>query len=232
MSFIDVVRTVHIAAGTVSLLTFAIPMVAAKGGRVHRRAGWVFVTAMGLISLTAVASCLYRLGVEGDPRRQATAVFLAYVSILSAASTSLGVRSLRNKRRTGAHRHPWDVGLPALLVIAALAVAAYGLTRGQALLVGFAPVGLFVGISQLRYWLRPPGTRMHWWFEHMGGMVGASIGALTAFLVVNAPRLGLRSGSLLVWLLPSLVGAVGLSHWTARYRRQFAGGPRVESRAA
>ena len=77
-------------------------------------------------------------------------------------------------------------------MLASLALALYGLRVRQPLLVGFAPVGLFAGASQLYYWLRPPTSRMHWWFEHMGSMGGCTIAVVTAFLVINAPRLGLQ----------------------------------------
>jgi hypothetical protein len=63
---------------------------------------------------------------------------------------------------------------------------------------------------------------MHWWFEHMSSMLGACIAATTAFLVVNAPRLGFDTFSILVWLAPSIVGVPVIAIWTGYYRRKFA----------
>lgn len=63
---------------------------------------------------------------------------------------------------------------------------------------------------------------MHWWFEHMGGMLGSCIATVTAFVAVNAPRLGLgSSGSLIAWTAPPVVGGVGLTLWIRYYRRKF-----------
>jgi hypothetical protein len=232
MSLIDVLRGVHIGAGTVALATFGIPMIAAKGGRIHRTAGWVFVVAVGIISVTALATCVYRLGFHPDPRSRVVAPFLSYAAILSGTSASIGVRALRTRKRTTAQWHFWDVGLPIALVVSAVAIAIYGWRIGRPLLVGFAPVGLIVGGLQLRYWLRPPQEKMHWWFEHMGGMIGASVATLTAFLVVNAPRFGFTASNLGLWLGPAVLGQVGLALWTRKYRRQFAGVPASRRAAA
>ena len=48
-------------------------------------------------------------------RLEASGAFLSFVAILTATSVSAGVRVLRAKTRTAVHRHPWDLGLPALL---------------------------------------------------------------------------------------------------------------------
>jgi hypothetical protein len=108
------------------------------------------------------------------------------------------------------------------VVFAAIAIAGYGIARRVPLFVAFAPVGLLVGGGQLYYWMRPPTTRLHWWFEHMGSMLASSIGALTAFLVVNAPRLGLGRFSIAAWLAPTLFGVPLTAVWTRYYRRRFA----------
>jgi hypothetical protein len=157
-----------------------------------------------------------------SPRQKIFSLFLLYISVLASASTSAGVRALRQKQRVGAHRELWDLGLSALLFAAGFAILAYGLYLGEPLLIGFAPVGILVGAGQLYYWLSTPTSRMHWWYEHMSGMLGAGIGTLTAFLVVNAPRLGLSNAGLFVWLTPALLGVPGIAIWRRYYRRRFS----------
>ena len=50
----DLLLTPHVIAGVVALASMIVPLVARKGGRLHRRAGWVFVIAMiGGIALVA-----------------------------------------------------------------------------------------------------------------------------------------------------------------------------------
>src|SRR4030095_7268449 len=190
----------HIAGGTTALFSMLIPLFTRKGGLTHRRAGWVFVSGMTIVSITAflLAGTLWRT----DPTRQGreAGAFLFFVAILTATGVSAGVRVLRMKERTAAHRHPWDVGLPALLTASSVAAALYGLGTGHQLFTAFSIVGLLAGGGQLAYWLKPPSHPMHWWFEHMSSMLGSCIAATTAFLVVNAHRLGLETFSLLVWL--------------------------------
>ena len=214
---------VHIAAGSIALAAMLVPLVAAKGGRLHRRMGWVFVGGMATVSVTALMLAAARFLLDAADEGRARGLFLFYVGILTAAGVSAGVRVLRFKRRAVAHRHPWDLGLAALLILAAVAMAAYGIVIGRTLFVAFSVIGLATGINQLVSWMRVPTHPMHWWFEHMGSMLGSCIAATTAFLVVNAEGWGLGTFSLVVWLTPSVVGTAAIAIWTAYYRRTFAG---------
>jgi hypothetical protein len=194
---------VHVAGGSAALLSMLLPLVSRKGGLTHRRAGWVFVVGMTIVSTTALALAAARLLTDLTAAGRIGGVFLFYVAILTGAGVSAGVRVLRAKRRTTAHRNPWDVGVATVLTSGAILLAAYGIAIGQALLISFAIIGLINGTGQLAYWLRPPTHPMHWWFEHMAQMLGACIAATTAFVVNNATHLGLPNTSLLVWLGPA-----------------------------
>lgn len=212
----------HIVGGSVALAAMLLPMLARKGGTLHRRAGWVFVGGMTVVSVTAFALAGARFLFDPSPQGRAAGAFLFYVSILTAAGVSAGMRVLRFKRRTAAHRHLWDLGVPSVLLMASLAMAAWGLTSGRTLYTAFSIIGFATGGSQLVSWLRVPTHPMHWWFDHMGSMLGSCIAATTAFLVVNAGRLGLDTFGLIVWLTPSIVGAPAIALWSAYYRRKFA----------
>ncbi len=216
------ILAVHIAAGSAALLSMVVPMVAKKGGTLHRRAGWVFVAGMATVSVTALVLAAARFLDDPSPRGQAGGLFLFYIAILTGAGVSAGVRVLRARRRTTQQRHPWDLGIATTLTLSALAMAAYGVATGQTLFVAFSLVGLVNGVAQLRYWLRAPTHPMHWWFAHMSAMLGACIAAATAFLVVNAGRLGFESFSLVIWLTPAAIGAPGIAIWRAYYTRTFA----------
>lgn len=218
MVLYSIARWLHIFSGMTALAALWIPLFTRKGSPLHRRVGWVYVGAMALSAVTGLGISGWRFLEERSPY----ALFLMYVGVLSAASASFGVRLLRSRARTGAHRHPFDLGLSALLVLLALVTAGHGLARGQPLLYGFAPVGLWVGGSQLYYWLRPPTGRLHWWFEHMGAMLGSGIATLTAFLVVNARHLGMDGFQLALFLGPTVVGITVNLVWERYYRRRFS----------
>jgi hypothetical protein len=215
---------IHIVGGSIALATMVIPIAARKGGTLHRRAGWVFVGGMTVVSLTAFVLAAARVLTNPTPRGRSIGAFLFYVAILTAAGVSAGVRILRAKHRTTSHRNPWDIGLAATLVIASAGMAVWGLTSGRALFAAFSVIGFATGGSQLAYWLGTPTHPMHWWFAHMSTMLGSCIAATTAFLVVNAGRLGLETFGLVVWLAPTIVGAPAIALWTAYYRRQFSRG--------
>jgi hypothetical protein len=213
---------IHIAGGATALVSMFIPMIARKGGTLHRRAGWVFVGGMTIVSMTALLLSGARLLTDPTPEGRSGGLFLFYVAILTGAGVSTGIRVLRARQRTAPHRSAWDLGLSSLLITSAAVMAIYGLTTGQALLAAFSVIGLVSGGSQLAYWLRAPRHPMHWWFEHMGNMLGSCIAATTAFLVINAGRMGFESFSIVLWLAPSVLGAPAIAIWRAYYRRRFS----------
>ena len=212
----------HIAGGAAALLSMLIPLLTKKGGTTHRRAGWVFVSGMTVVSITALLLAGTRWATDPTLRGREAGAFLFFISILTATSVSGGVRVLRAKTRTAPHRHPWDLGLPALLTASSIAAAVYGLSTGNRLFTAFSVIGLLGGGGNLAYWITPPTHPMHWWFEHMSSMLGACIAATTAFLVVNAGNLGFQTFSLVVWLAPSVIGVPTIAIWTRYYRRRFA----------
>ncbi len=220
MSLYLLARWLHIASGVVAFVTLWLPLVARKGGPLHRRVGWTYVGAMISAAISALAISGWRFLLA--PGARPMDLFFIYIAVLSAASASMGVRVLRTKTRTGASTHPLDLGLSALLLCLGLFTLAYGLRMNVPLLWGFAPVGLLSGTTGLWYWLRPPRERMHWWFQHMGAMVASGIGTITAALVVNARHLGIEGLQLALFLGPTVVGVVGLKLWTRAYRQRFA----------
>jgi uncharacterized membrane protein len=211
---------VHVAAGSIALASMAIPMVAPKGGRIHRRAGWVFVASMAVVSVTALLMSAGRIMFDPRPDAKEFGGFLLVVALLTGAAVSAGVRVLRFKNRTAARIHWWDTGLPLVLGATSLALAVYGLTHHQTLFVAFGGLGLLNAAGSLRYWLQAPAAPMHWWFQHMNGMLAGCIAATTAFLVIGGGRLGIWP--LVAWLAPAAVGAPAIALWTQYYKRRFA----------
>jgi uncharacterized membrane protein len=210
----------HIAAGSIALASMLVPMIAVKGGRTHRRAGWVFVASMSIVSATALLMSGARVVFDPRPEAKAFGGFLLVVALLTGAAVSAGVRVLRFKHRSSARMHWWDTGLPLVLAAASVALGVDGITRGQTLFIAFAVLGLLNAAGSLRYWLRPPASPMHWWFEHMNGMLTGCVAATTAFLVIGGSRLGIWP--LAAWLAPAMIGAPAIALWSGYYRRRFA----------
>jgi len=215
------VLAIHIAAGSIALASMFVPMVTSKGGRTHRRAGWVFVASMAVVSVTALLLSGSRLLFDPRPEAKEFGFFLLLVALLTGSAVSAGVRVLRFRNRAAARLHWWDTGLPAILGVASVALGAYGLAQGKVLFVAFSGLGLLNAAGSLRYWLRAPSSPMHWWFEHMNGMLTGCIAVITAFLVVSGDRIGIAG--LAAWLAPAALGAPAIALWTRYYQRLFSG---------
>ncbi|WP_134685337.1 DUF2306 domain-containing protein [Brevibacillus migulae] len=218
-------RGLHIGAGFTALLLFWIPMVTKKGGKVHNRVGWIYVWAMGLVSLSAFYMGAYRIFFDRDAdlERISFSWFLIFIAILSGATAWYGIRVLRFKKRSGAHRVIPDLFVSGLLLGSGIAIGLYGFTIQSPLITYFPLIGVFLGSVQLKYWLRKPTGRMHWFFQHFSGMIGCCIATVTAFLVFGAPRLlQIQSTHLLLWFLPTIIFVPVIIGFSIYYRRLFS----------
>jgi hypothetical protein len=215
-AFLAALRSLHIVAGGVALGTFWIPWLVKKGGRAHRRAGWVYALAMAFVSASALVSCVWRC-LDASPDNDQSAQFLGLIGLLSAASLSCGLRALR---ATSAQRRSlWDLGIALLLFGAGALCAVVGVAHRRPLWCIFGAGSALGGFTQLRFWLRPVMTRTDRVLQHMTGMGTSCIATLTAFLVVNIGNLGLRAYSFWVWVLPGLIGGIALSFASKRWQR-------------
>lgn len=210
----------HIAAGFTGLVTLWVPLVVKKGGTLHRRVGWVYAIAMAIVAITGIVISGAKLFDE-NPGNDDGALFLLLVGLLAGSAANAGVRALRLKGTSDATRHPWDVVLSGLLALCGVAAAVSGAVRGLPLFLVFGVLSTAVGLGHLRGWLRPPSSRMDYWYRHMGGMLVSGIATVTAFLVVNIRSLGVQEYAFLVWTLPGVVGGAGITAWTRHYRRKF-----------
>jgi uncharacterized membrane protein len=199
----------HIACGAVALLTLAVPFLAVWGGKLHKRVGWVFASAMGGVSLSAWALAAFRLN-DGDLTNDADAIFLSHVGLLSGASVWMGVRAVRLKRHITA-RHWSDVAWPGALALSSLGLFSSGIVRGDVLWIVFSLLGAGAATTLLRYLLGATNDENEWLAQHLGSMGTGAISAVTAFFVVNVENWGLGDYALVFWIAPGIVGGTGLS---------------------
>jgi hypothetical protein len=219
---------IHILAGAVALLVFWIPLVTKKGGRAHRAFGWVYVAAAGTVAVTGIGGAI-RLVVEGSgagphPGRAWVGIFLVYVGVFAAESALLGVRALRPRARRTSLGPPVDLIPPLILVAGGVLLAALGIAQERLLVVLFAALGVAQGVAHLRAWRTPSSSREGRVFAHLGAMGTSCITTLTAFVVVNAPRLGMRRFDPSVWFVPIVLLGVGLTILRRRYAKRLATG--------
>lgn len=215
----------HALAGALALLVMAVPLVSKKGGKAHTKTGWIYTASMVFVGFSAFALTPWRFFF--DPAKTTAsenfAVFLFYISVFTLSAIAYGLTPLRAKQRKDASRALRHVGPPIATVLVGLATQFIGFKSQNVLLMAFPFLGHSTSVSQFRYWLREPRSKMHWWYAHMNGMIVACIATMTAFLVTAVPRLwpGPIAESPVLWIAPGVILGTILNRWTASYASQF-----------
>ncbi len=241
-------RWIHIAAGTIALIVFWIPVAASKGSRLHVKVGWVYAGCMSVVVLTALSmsglAFAAPLGVRhfthvlsADETAQfirssrEVAFFLAYLGGVTLAALWQGIGVLRTRRDPTSFRKPFVFALNTAVVLAALASLAMGIYARTATFAAMSIVGFIVSGGNLFYLLRGPADRMDWWYQHLGSMIATGIAGYTAFIVFGGRHLLAPLVQpqyyVLFWILPTAIGAPAIALTTAYYKRKFGGGGRA-----
>jgi hypothetical protein len=246
----QILRWLHIAVGSIALIVFWIPAFAKKGGKLHIRAGWVYVACMGVVVVTALTMSglaftiplvIRRISqpLQGAAlnefllRQRIFASFLGYLAFVTLASLWQGVFAPRTRKNPSSMRTPFALFINIAALLGGFTALWLGIRYGSGPLIGLSPIGPFVAFVNLRYLLRGPQTRMGWWYEHLAAMIATGIAGYTAFVVFGAARTVhfLQSGPLATffWVLPTVVGVPAIFIVVGYYRRKFkeTGTPRA-----
>lgn len=200
----------HGLIGTLALASFWMVAGVRKGSPLHRRIGQVYLLAMLGILLTAMPMAWVFFGTG----RTVTAVFLAYLVVITGAGVWSQWRAIRDKDDVIRYTGPVYLALGVLSLLAGLGVLLLGIRVGSPLLMGFSGVGVSVGIDRLRKRLQRDrlAARPRWWLvEHYNAVLGNGIATHIAFLAIGLPRLlPLGGGALtyLAWFGPLLVALI------------------------
>jgi uncharacterized membrane protein len=206
---------VHIAGGGTALIAGFIAMLNTKGGPLHRGAGKFFFWGM----TAACTAAVYLSIAHPNP-------FLFMIAIFSYQLTAIGYRSLWLKKLFTGTIKPkavdWLIGIvPAIFNISIIIWGVNKVMNGN----NFGIVGIVFGCIGSMYaykWIKRfyilPKEKQHWLFTHFQGFGAAYIASVTAFLVVNINFLP----PLLVWLTPSIVGAIIITLTSISYKKKFS----------
>jgi len=218
----------HVAAGTIALLTFWGAVIAAKGGGAHRRWGRLFTVALyaasGMALGMGILSLRWPLAMHPaltDARlyRGLFGWMMIYLALLAICMARYGRAMVTNRRDHGANRRWPMLALQGLTAAAAINCAGQGLALGQPLMVGVGLAGFGTICSYLRYLARPVVVSRAYLPQHLMAMLGTGIAAYTAFVSVGLIELfPAQAFSPAVWALPTIVG-LGLM---AFHLRRFA----------
>ena len=222
---------IHIAAGTVALAAFWVPLFARKGGPVHRRAGWIYLIAMavsvglatGMVALLLAApAVVLPQAPPAEVRRFAS--FLIILPLLTLTGAWQGIGALR-----GFAGSPLTRAVNGVLVAAGVVELALAVTLGSFLHGVFGVIALVSARGNLGWARRkaaaasPARARIA---EHLTAMLATGIAVHTAFLLFGARRIvpGLAQGSWvwLLWVAPTVVGVLAGLLWSRRVTMRTA----------
>ncbi|WP_397606687.1 hypothetical protein [Silanimonas sp.] len=198
--------TAHIACGVIALVTYWMAGLSKKGSPLHRGAGKAYLLSM----IGVVASSVVMAGFAFAREMFVIATFLAYLVVITTTAMALGWLALRRKRDQAGYRGTGYRAGAVANVASGLAVFAFGIQQGDALLMGFSWVGIIIGGQMLwRAW--KPLAETKWWLrEHIGAMLGCGVATHIAFLGIGIRRLTDALGvpvdlGLVAWFAPVAV---------------------------
>lgn len=218
---------IHIAAGTTALLVGLIPMMAKKGGRLHNRAGLIYVYCMIVVAASAILMCisqpfkLFRL-------------FLAGIAVFSFYLSFTGWRATKQKKTGPALG---DQLLTYVTLVVSLGMIGFGgwlISQASSfmsiLFTFFGILTLVFATQDFRRIGKLPEPQ-HWFFQHFTRMGGSYISAFTAFVVVNTGRVVANGApewiGLVGWIAPSVIGGMLIGRTVRYYKMKFSGSKKL-----
>lgn len=214
----QILLLVHGLSGLVALITFWVAASAKKGSPLHVLVGKTYMSAMLGIIVTALPMAAI-IACRGN---QGTAVFLAYLVVITASSMWLGRHSIRAKRDQSSFRGRGYLAVAVLNIVASIAVFTIGLQTSEVLLMGFSIVGMHNGTQMLIRRFRPLAMTRWWMKEHIAAMLGCGVATHIAFLAIGMNRIvdmiGIKPPGwygLLAWFGPLVVATV-CGFWVTR----------------
>ena len=180
-TLLTVLLITHIVTGSVALLVGLIPMLGPKGGKVHNRAGLVYVYCMITVAATALLLC-------GLQPFKMMRLFLTGIAVFSFYLCFTGWRATKNRQ---GQLTPFDRGLTLITLAVGAAMIGFGtylmLTYGAS----FMPIVFtFFGVLTSRFaWedyrkSQQPALKMAWYFQHFTRMGGSYSATFTAAAVM------------------------------------------------
>jgi uncharacterized membrane protein len=205
---------VHIAGGTIALLSGLVAMFSAKGNDTHRLAGKIYFAGMTAVFIGALFTAI---GHRKD--------FLLMVAFFSYYMTVRGYRILYLKKLNQGQKPQlldWIISLlSGVFIISLLGWGIWALIQGVGMGIAgimFALIGSSFLIADVRNFIHPPKEKMHWWYSHISSMGGSYISAVTAFVVVN---IQLPQHNWILWILPGIIGGVIIGRTIRKYKARF-----------
>jgi uncharacterized membrane protein len=197
----------HIALGSIALLTGSLVLLLKKGDQRHQKIGKVFY---GSMLFSALLSCLVAVLPQHEN------IFLFCMGLFTIYLLIAGYRGLRFRQTNPSLE--WDKRLALALGITGLVWITFPILLYQKINVistVFGVVCLYFGLSDLRMLRRPQVLQKRWLYIHLGKTIGAYLASVTAFVVVN----NVFAVPMYNWFGPSIIGTLYIVYWNRKLKK-------------
>jgi uncharacterized membrane protein len=212
MNILDVLKPIHILAGSLTLISGMIAMGSKKGLTVHRLTGKIFFLSMAVTTLLGLNAGIFRPNYE---------IFIP-IAIISFYQAASGYRILYIKSlHKGQKPHIMDWLLSIGMLLTSFAFIFMGLLKLSTdlfyaiVLFSFSTIGLYCSCVDIYNYTKKPTNRLYWLSIHIFRMSHGFIAAITAFLVNNANLFPFLPQVLLL-IIPIAIGQplISLTIWS------------------
>lgn len=231
----SLVLKIHIAVAVLSALCFWLPIAVDKGGRAHKKLGFVYVFLLFVTSTTAIT--LLILTRDGAHARPATARmpldhyagdpelyrafqwFLGYVAFATFSAAITGLQALKHRARAVLAQTAFH----GLVLIGGIAMVVLGFRHATTPMIAVGAAGAVLGACSIKVARTLERDRTARWNGHILGMIASGIGAYSALAIVLANRLVPEffhgEAGVVVWLIPATIGVPAMLWAMKRYAR-------------
>ncbi|MGB5554712.1 MAG: hypothetical protein WBM83_08660 [Flavobacteriaceae bacterium] len=201
---------VHAFFGGLGLLTGIASMIFKKGGALHKRTGKLF--SIGMLT----SSCI-SLPIACMPGHENTFLFL--IGLFTIYMVLAGNRSLNFKPKRKPKAATLDYVISGSMLIISMIMMGLGVlglisgTENSVLFSVFGGFGILLTIGDFIFYKKFKEIKNAWLLNHISRMMGALIASVTAFIIAGA-----GIGSLVAWILPSVIGTFYIIFWQRKYK--------------
>ncbi len=211
ISFFKTILFLHIAAGTLALISGPWAVLVRKGGWWHRLMGQIFFYAMLVVGFGAIA-------ISFMPGH--FTIFFILLGIFSVYLVGTGYRYIYNKAGGSTNILDWLLSL--FMSLGIVGMVGYGslilLDKKPigAVLIGFGVIAALYVYRDIRHYLKYNAEKNIWLGQHLQRFLAGNIAAFTAFLVVNERIFGFMG--MAAWIIPTIIGSYTIAYYSRRYK--------------
>ena len=201
---VQVLLPVHILAGTIALLCAALAVSSEKGKRLHVLSGRTYIWCMVAIFLTAIPMSII-----------SSNIFLFLIAVFSFYLAFSGMRFARNRKGVATTLDWVAVSLMILSGAGMWILAGIYFTNNDSQyipLLVFGFLALFLGYGDYSSHKNKTATGKERIAKHLTNMLGGTIAAITAVLVVNPPS----DPEWVWWVLPTVLVTPVIVRWNKK----------------